>query len=98
MERGKDQMSGQGGLNADLCCLRVPYLAHQNNIRVLANDGSEALGERQIYFRVYLDLSNSIDLIFNRVFDRNDVDFGSVDCAQGAIQGCRFSATRGARD
>ena len=73
VQRRKNQMSRQRRLDRDLRRLPVPDLTHQNHIRVLPDDRPQPLGEGQVDLRVHLDLTDPLDLVLDRVLDRDDV-------------------------
>ena len=52
----------------------VANLTYQNDVRILAEDGSERRCERESRLLMNLHLNDSRDSIFDRVFHRDDVD------------------------
>src|SRR5262249_31166519 len=73
VQRAKDQMSGLSGLEGDPRRLRVADLAHQNDVRVLAEDRAQAGGERDPGADVDLDLVDPLEQVLDRVLDGDDV-------------------------
>ncbi len=60
-------MSSEGGLDGKLGGLQVPYLSHQDDIRVLTQDMPQAPGEGQTDLRVDGLLDDPMELILYRV-------------------------------
>jgi len=69
-------MPGQSRLDGNLGCLRVADFTHHDFIRVMTQDRAQTAGKGQPFFLVDLNLGNALNLIFHRVFDRNDLVFG----------------------
>ena len=57
----------------------VANFAHQNDVRVLAHNGPQAAGKGQVDLGIDLDLADSLELVFHRIFDGDDIDFRFVD-------------------
>ena len=87
-------MSGQGHLNGDLGCFHVAYLANHHHIGVVAQHRAQTAGEGKPHGRVDLDLRDAFELIFDRVFDGDDLSFTRVDLRKAGIEGRRFAASR----
>ena len=50
VERGEDEVAGEGGLDRDLGRLVVADLAHHDDVRVLPQEGAQGRGEGQADF------------------------------------------------
>jgi hypothetical protein len=61
----------------------------------LPDNGAKSIGECQPDLRLYLYLIDSAQLIFNRIFDGDDLLARIVNLLQGAVESCRFAASRG---
>lgn len=92
MQGGQDQMAGHRGVKCSSGCVRVANLTHENDVRILPQDGPECLGKCQAGFFVHLHLADPIDFIFDRVFDRHDVQWVPADFIDARIEGGGFAA------
>ena len=59
MQGGEYQVAGQGRLDGDLRRLEITGFSDHDDIRVLPENGTQAVGEGQVYSRVDLDLDDS---------------------------------------
>src|SRR5439155_12038869 len=62
--------------------------ADEHDDGVLTQDRPQPGREGQAALRVHLNLVHAAKLIFDRVFDRDDLAFDVVDLAQGRVEGC----------
>ena len=67
MDSGQNQMAGQSRLDGDFRGFQIADFSNHDNVRVLADDRAQALGESVIF--TGLGLVNSGQLIFNRVLN-----------------------------
>ena len=72
-------MPGQGGLDSYFSGLLVANFTNQNDVRVLAHNRSETACKSQVDFGINLNLADAFDLIFNGVFDGNNIDIRPID-------------------
>ena len=91
-------MSRDRGPHGDLCGLAVPYLAHRDDIRVLAQNGAQAVGKGHIHLLVDLHLIDPRNIIFHRVLQSDQVDLLPVQLPDHGVHGGGFTASRGAHD
>src|ERR1051325_11302717 len=75
----KYQVSGQCRLDGDLGCFRVADFADHDFVGVVTQDGAQTAGEGQSLLFVDRDLGDGADLVFNRVFDGDDLVFVGLD-------------------
>ncbi len=87
MHRGQHQVAGQRRLHRDFGGFPVADLAHHDLVRVVAQDRAQALGEGQALLLVHRDLQNAGQLVFDRVFDRDDLVAAVMDFRQRRVQG-----------
>ena len=87
-------MAGHGGPDGDLRGLLVPDLADKDDIRILAQDGSEGTGKGQPRIWIDLGLVDPLDVGLNRVFYGDEVDRRGLDGIQQGIEGRGLSASR----
>jgi hypothetical protein len=83
----EDQVAGQGGLDRQLGGLFVADLTDHDDVRVLAEGGAQAGAEVVADLRSHLRLADSVDLIFDRIFEREDVVALAIDFVQQRIEG-----------
>src|SRR5690606_11778159 len=76
------QVAGERGLHRDLGCLAVTYLADHYHVRVLAQDRTQAARESHVDLAVDLRLANALQVILDRIFDREDVARAGVQTDQ----------------
>ena len=72
-------MSRYGRPDSNLRRLRVTDFSDHDDIRVLTEDGTQAIGEGQPRLDVDLNLIDPCQLVFDWVFNGDDVDLRLVD-------------------
>ena len=95
---GQHQVAGDGGAHGDLGRLAVANLAHRHDVGVLAQDGAQAAGEGHARFLVDLHLVHAVDVVFHRVFQRDEVHRIGVQLADHRVHGGAFARAGGAHD
>jgi hypothetical protein len=95
MQRTEHQMARKRCLDRNLGSFNVSNFSHHDHIRILPEDMAETVGERKTYLGFYLHLPNARQLVFNRVFNRDDVTLLGPKLVDGRIQGGRLTAARG---
>ena len=98
MDGGQDEVPGQGGLDGDVGRLAVANLADHDDIRILAKDRPKAGGEGEPDLGVDLGLADSVDGIFDRILDREDVAAAIVEPLQPSIKARRLAGAGRAGD
>src|SRR5712692_9332847 len=91
---GENQVTGECRLDGDLRGLVIADFAHHDLVGIVAQDGAQPAGKRQAFFLIDRDLRDPADLIFDRVFNRNDFVFVVLDLIYRRIKGSRFAAAR----
>lgn len=86
VQRRQHEVTGQGCLGRDLGRRQVADLADQDDVRVLAQDVTEYIGEIQPDRRLDLDLVDAVELVLDRVLDGDDLDLGRVQPDQGRVE------------
>ena len=89
-------MASQRGLNGDLRCLGVADFADHDFIGVVAQDGAQAPRKRQALLFVDRNLRDALQLILDRVFNRDDLVFSISDLVECGVQSGRLTRPRGA--
>ena len=87
VQGGDHQVAGQAGLDGDLRGFQVADLTHQDDIRVLAQDGAQGAREAHVDAGVDLGLADAIEVILDGVFHGHDVERGVVQARQRRVQG-----------
>src|SRR5208283_1311829 len=98
VQRGENQVAGEGGLHGDLRGFLVADFADENYIRVVAQDRAQPARKGQAGLLVDLDLIDAFELIFNGIFHGDDFADGIVDLIQRGIKRGGFAAAGGAGD
>ena len=66
-------MSCDSGSDTDICCFRVTHLTDHYDIRVLTEDRTEGSGKGHACLCINLNLVNSVDSLFDRVLNSDNV-------------------------
>jgi hypothetical protein len=93
VERGEDEVTRECSLDGDIGGLTVANLADHDDVRVLAHNRLESFG-KSVFLSRNLRLYDAVEVIFNRVFNRDYFYFRRVDLAEEGIECCRFAAPR----
>ena len=91
-------MAGQRGLHGNLCCFSITHFANHDDVRVLPQDGAQGIGEAQANLLVHLNLVNALQLILDRLFDRDDLVRACVQLGQRGVKRGGFARAGGASD
>ena len=86
MQGRQHQMAGQGRLDGDAAGFQVAHFADHDHVRILADDRAQGMGEVEPDLRFGLDLVDAFDLVFDRIFNRDDLDVRRVDFRQRGVQ------------
>ena len=68
VQRGQHQVARQRSLHGDLRGLEIADFTDHDDVRVLAQDGTQGLGEGQVDFGIDLGLADAVQLVLDRVF------------------------------
>ena len=74
MQGGQHQVTGQGCLNGCFRCFQIAGFSHQQHVRVLTHEGPQGLTEIEPFVAVHLALGDPGQGVFDRIFNRGDVD------------------------
>src|SRR5208283_5814344 len=85
-------MAGEGRLYGYLGCFKVSCFSYHNDVRVLPYNVPERVRKIQAYLRLDLYLVDSLELVFYRIFNSNDLFVRGVDLVQGAVKCCGLAA------
>ena len=89
-------MAGERRLHGDLRGFRVTDFTNHDHVRVLPHDGAQAVGEREPDLRLDLNLVDAAQLVFHRIFNRDDFLSRIVDFLKHTVEGGRLAAAGGA--
>ena len=92
VERREHEVTGERGLHRDASGLDVSHLADEDHVGVLAQDGLQTAGERDVGLLVDLDLVDAGEDVLDRVFDGRDVALGIGDLVQRRVERGGLSA------
>ena len=98
VQRGENQMAGERRLHGDLRRFLVANFADENHVRVVAQNRTQSARKRQPGLFVDLDLVDALELVFHRVFNRDDFADGIVDFVERGVKRGGFAAAGRAGD
>jgi hypothetical protein len=87
-------VSGEGSLDGNFGGFRIADFADQHHVGIVAQDGAQAARKGQPGFFRDLDLVDSFQPVLDRVFDRDDLAFDTIDFLQRRVQRCGLAAAR----
>ncbi len=91
------QVAGERRLNRDLRGFRVADFADHDLVGVVAQDRPQAARERQPLLLVDRNLRDARELVFDRVFNRDDLVLDRLDLGQRRVERRRLAAAGRAR-
>ena len=83
---GEYQVAGERRLNGDLRGLVVADFAHHDLVGVVAQDGTQPARKGQSLFFVHGNLRDALELVFDRIFDGDDLVLIGLDLVDRGIQ------------
>ncbi len=92
----EDQVAGQGGIDGDVGGVAVADLTDHDDVRVLTHGRAQAFDE-SVALVVDLGLDDAGQMIFDRVFERDDLHAGIVDALQERVQASWSCRSRSGR-
>ncbi len=93
MERREYQVTGERSVDGERRRLIVSDFSDHDNVRVLAHQSAQAIGEGQADFRPHLGLVDTRHLIFNRVFNGGNIHARCVENIKHGIEGSGLAGT-----
>ncbi len=97
VQRRQHEVARQARLHRDLGRLEVADLADHHDVGVLAQDCAQAACEGHLDLRVHLRLADAVDVVLDRILDRQDVAREVVDALERRVQRRRLAGARRAR-
>src|SRR4029077_8057056 len=98
VDGGEHQVTGKSGLNGDLCGFLVADSADHELVRIVAQNGTQAASKGHALFLVDRNLGDTAQLIFDGIFNGDDLVFVGLDFVDGGIQGGGLARSGGAGD
>src|SRR5689334_20509169 len=86
MDRGKNQMPGESGLDGDLGRLTIADFANQDDVRVVTEKGAQGGWKVDAGRLIGLNLRHVLEVVFDRVFDRDDLKVGRGQHLKAGIE------------
>ncbi|MCY1542393.1 hypothetical protein D9M68_781390 [compost metagenome] len=86
-------VTGLGGLDSDFGGFQVANLTDHDYVRVLAQEGTQGLGEVHALLGIDVDLVDAFEVDLNRVFGGGDIDIHGVEDIQASIERYRLART-----
>lgn len=91
MQGGEHQVAGQCRIDSILCRLLRSRLTDEDDIRIMPEDGFESHFIRISFRIIDLRLLDSFHLVFDRIFEGDDLPFSIVEITQDGIERRRLS-------
>jgi hypothetical protein len=95
VDGGKHEVPGHGRLDRNGGRLGITDFANENDIRVLAQEGPQGLGEGQTHLRRDLRLADMFEVELDRIFDAEHLLRRTREGLQERIKGRGLAAARG---
>ena len=98
MQRGQDQVARLSGPYGHFSGFEITNLAHHDDVRVLAQERSQARREGQPYPWVDVYLVDAGEIDFRRIFRGSNVSIRGIEPVEAGIEGYCLAASRRSRD
>ena len=98
VQRAEHQVAGERGLDRVFGRFQIADFADEHDVRVVTQNGAQRGGERQADLRMNLNLVDAVELVFDRVFGRDDLGVFVLDFDQRAVERRRFAGAGRAGD
>ena len=98
MDGGEHQVAGERGVDRNLRGFLVADFADHDLVGVMTQDRAQAAGKGEALLFVDRDLGDAFHLVFDGVFDGDDLVFVVLDFAQRGVERSRFAGAGWARD
>lgn len=93
VQRTEHQVAGKRRVDRDFSGFQVADLTDHDDIRRLAEHGAQRRGKGHIHMPVHLHLVDAGELVFDRVFHRDQLAAGGVDRIQERVQRSGLAGT-----
>src|SRR5438045_1969765 len=98
MQGTENKMSRQARVRSDACSLEIANFANHDDVRCLAQDRTQGRRKCHADLRIYLHLVDPSHLIFDGLFNGNDLSVWFVDVVETGIKCGRLTGTGGTSD
>ena len=98
VQRGQNEVAGEGGLDRDFRGFKIADFADQNDVWVLAQEGAQGGREIQADLLLHLHLVHASQLELNRVLGGHDVGIGLVQSRDGRVESVGLAGSCRPRD
>ncbi|MNV98953.1 hypothetical protein D3C71_1942650 [compost metagenome] len=78
-------MAGECRLNGNLGGLAIPHFPNHDDVGVLPQNGTQCIRKRQVNLRVNLNLIDAFELVFDWIFNGDDLVRLSIDLGQRSV-------------
>ena len=95
MQGRTHQTPSQTRLQRDLRGFAVTNLT--GHVRVLAQDRAQAFGKSHVDLGIDRSMTDAVEIVFDRVFDGQDIAFGIIQHRQHRVQRRGFTGAGGSR-
>jgi len=96
VKRAQHQVAGESSVDGDVGGFTVTDFADEDDVGVLTDNGAEARAERHADLFVHLHLAETSRLVFDRVFDGDNLFLVVVQLIDHAVECGRLAASGGA--
>ncbi len=86
VQRAENQVARERGVDRDFGRLQIANFADQDHVRVVPQKAAELPCERQADLRQNLRLVDAVQVILDRVFDRQDLQFRTDDLLERRVK------------
>src|SRR5438067_10757120 len=86
-------MARERCLDSDLCRLEVAYFTDHDDVGIVAQKRAQCAREAQPDLWLDLDLVDALQMIFDRIFDRQNLFVAGVDFREGRVKRSCLTAT-----
>ena len=93
MERGEDQVPGEGRLHRHFCRFQVSGFPKHDDVRVLTEECAECGGEGHTDRVIDRHLHDTFQVVFHRVFGGEDLIFDLIDFFECGVKGGGLTGT-----
>src|SRR5207302_8862696 len=84
-------MASHGSADGDVRRLDVANFADHDDVRVLPQNVTQTFREGEINLRFHVNLRDTRQVVFDRLFDRDDSALQRVDAGETTIKRCRYT-------
>src|SRR5437870_10040376 len=95
VDRGEHEVAGQRGLNGNLRRFFVTNFADHDLVRIVAQNRAQPAREGQTLLFVHWNLGDAVQLIFDRVFNGDDLVFFVSDFVERGVERSRLAGAGG---